>query len=1379
MTRRTTFGILGGILGLIVVLIVSALIVVRTEWFRQWLRDQVVTRASAAINGEVSVDAITGSLFRDVTLHGVSVRQMDQPVIEAESIEARYDAWQLVTGNLQVDRLTLTRPAVRLVRDEQGWNLARLIRTDDSGPSAAPRAVRVSRIEIVGGTLSADADGERLAGISALELVASLSVDADGTTLDLTSATFHDDVSGVPVQAVEATVVFDDRGISAHDVRFEAPAIRLTGGASVPDDFRAADLDLHLTLDGWQARTYAAYLPDTMWDMPAVSGSVSAVGPLAALRTEWNLDQAGSGFSGQLLIDGAADAPTAAGRVIFRNLNPAIVSGRKELDGTITVDLNLDVAVDIDDPARSSATFSAAGGPIALQGYRVESLRADGALANGTLTTTGTVAAYDARTTARVEVARIGTDAPLAIAAAGRLEGLNVARLPATLQMPAVDTAIAGAYDVRLDGDSWSVDFTADESTVEEATIAAGAVVRAQARGSTLDASLSAEVANLSAALLTDEPSRPTVVGGRIDASVFLPDMKAPLDLDAARGQILVALSESVVFGTDLVRADIDASLEGGWLSVQRLDVSSPSIDVTAQGGVAVGEAAASPSDLRYEIDVADMADLPEEWVTGARGGVHVTGTVAGSAQQPSTSGTVNLRQPGYGDTAEALTVAGTFDVTLPDRDIAKIAADVDVEATFVTVGDQELQTVAVTARYEEQRVDVTARLEQKDRSIEVDGGLAFLPDYREVQLRQLTLSGLGDPWHLDRATGDVAVVRYGEDDVKVQGLVFVRGDERISIEGTVGLPDRPATSDLLVDLSGLSVGDLLTLATGDSTVSGTASGRLHLTGSIDRPDVTASVAVVDGLVANVPFTRAEADVQLSDRRAMVKARVDEPNGNAVTIDGSVPVGAGEDAAIDLRVVSSEISLGLVAAATSHLEQIEGTANVDLHVGGTMAAPALTGEAHLSNAAFTVTPTGVRYRDVVLDARLEGSSVTIDRASLSDQDGRTLTMTGGGNVLTTNGERTVDVQVRSDRIRVLDNELGDVALTIDARAQGQLLAPSVSGRIVVDRGRIEVDQLLPRLGAPAAPAVSPAAAAPAAASGTPVTGPATPVAEVAPAPGGSGPSNSSADTRSASASNGQIDVEVVLPDNVVLRGRNIRTSTGSLGLGNMNLTIGGAFSVRKDAEAPMRLVGAVEVVRGFYEFQGRRFEVERGSDIRFRGTDEINPDLNVTGQREVQGITARVQITGTAQRPRITLSSDPPLDEGDVLALVIFNQPMSQLGQSEQVDLMERAGDMALGAIATSLADSIGRALDVDLFEIRAPSSGGAGEVTVGTQLSDRLFVGFRQELGSAGASRLSFEYRLTELLRLLTSVGHGTESGRTTRDREAAGVDLVFRIRY
>ena len=54
-------------------------------------------------------------------------------------------------------------------------------------------------------------------------------------------------------------------------------------------------------------------------------------------------------------------------------------------------------------------------------------------------------------------------------------------------------------------------------------------------------------------------------------------------------------------------------------------------------------------------------------------------------------------------------------------------------------------------------------------------------------------------------------------------------------------------------------------------------------------------------------------------------------------------------------------------------------------------------------------------------------------------------------------------------------------------------------------------------------------------------------------------------------------------------------------MGNVNITLGGALTLAKDPGAPLTLLGEVEVVRGTYEFQGRRFNILPDSTIRFRG----------------------------------------------------------------------------------------------------------------------------------------------------------------------------------
>ena len=183
--------------------------------------------------------------------------------------------------------------------------------------------------------------------------------------------------------------------------------------------------------------------------------------------------------------------------------------------------------------------------------------------------------------------------------------------------------------------------------------------------------------------------------------------------------------------------------------------------------------------------------------------------------------------------------------------------------------------------------------------------------------------------------------------------------------------------------------------------------------------------------------------------------------------------------------------------------------------------------------------------------------------------------------------------------------------------------------------------------------------------------------------------------------------------------------------------------------------------------------------LRFGGTNFTNPSLDVSAERHIGGVTANVHVTGTIREPELTLSSNPPLDQGDVLSLIVFNQPMNQLPTAQRVSLATRAGTLAARALATPIADSVARALDFDVFEI-APTEDieGGAVLTVGRQVSDKLFVGFRQQFGSEDSSQVSFEYRLNEFLRIVTSFAQGTERSRTLPRAERAAADFIFVIR-
>src|SRR5262249_55889183 len=141
--------------------------------------------------------------------------------------------------------------------------------------------------------------------------------------------------------------------------------------------------------------------------------------------------------------------------------------------------------------------------------------------------------------------------------------------------------------------------------------------------------------------------------------------------------------------------------------------------------------------------------------------------------------------------------------------------------------------------------------------------------------------------------------------------------------------------------------------------------------------------------------------------------------------------------------------------------------------------------------------------------------------------------------------RSFEVVAKSSGIHVLHNDMGELALNVDLHGTGSVLAPHIEGTIAIDRGRLEVDKLIDRLTKNAyQPAEAPAAPAP-----PPEVGPPGQTPPAPPEPG-----------RFSQAS---MDVNIRIPDNLVLRGRSIKTSGGSMGLGDVNLTAGGNVRVTK------------------------------------------------------------------------------------------------------------------------------------------------------------------------------------------------------------------------
>src|SRR6478735_12148159 len=127
---------------LVVGIVALALIVSQTPWFKDWLRRYVVRESKQYVNGELTIGGLGGNLLFGVELANVAVDVSGQRVVAMKSVEVGYSVFTLVTKGIIVDRIKLDQPAIRLERDEKGWNVASLLKPrPPSDPNAPIRPV--------------------------------------------------------------------------------------------------------------------------------------------------------------------------------------------------------------------------------------------------------------------------------------------------------------------------------------------------------------------------------------------------------------------------------------------------------------------------------------------------------------------------------------------------------------------------------------------------------------------------------------------------------------------------------------------------------------------------------------------------------------------------------------------------------------------------------------------------------------------------------------------------------------------------------------------------------------------------------------------------------------------------------------------------------------------------------------------------------------------------------------------------------------------------------------------------------------------------------------------------------------------------------------
>jgi translocation and assembly module TamB len=617
--------------------------------------------------------------------------------------------------------------------------------------------------------------------------------------------------------------------------------------------------------------------------------------------------------------------------------------------------------------------------------------------------------------------------------------------------------------------------------------------------------------------------------------------------------------------------------------------------------------------------------------------------------------------------------------------DISRPGGKLDVQTTGVNAGGLAFTQVSVRGDGTAERHNLTldARGSTLSTDLALSGSLKGSAWNGTLSTLNIDLAGL-PRWRLQQSTA----LSYSDGAMNLSELCLTAGDPLLC---TAAKQDKAGNLEASYRLHSLPIALLMSAAStakvpmrvegsleGDGNIRRNAAGALNGNASItsshgsiayaDRPDEPL-----------ITYSNLAANAQLSPSNQRIDLHAGLTNNGR--LDGQVSI-SGAQQALAGQVSLHVTNLALLEIFTTEVVNPKGAVNADFGLGGTVSQPAVNGQATISDFAAEIPAMGLKLSQ--------------GRVAVSTTDARHFRLDGtlhsgdGNLVLAGSAALGTDAQsvlsVKGSNFKAVDIPAAKVAMSPDLAVRHDANGLDITGSVTLDSADVNLDKL----------------------------------------PG-------------AGATKASPDV-VVIDDKQQEEqaSRMPITASVTVKLGDKAHLVGMGLDGRLHgqlvvSERPGRATtgqGQIEV-DGTYKAYGQNLQIERGQ-LLFATTPIDNPGLNIRAVRKLNpnatiddGQKVGLYVAGTAQRPTLTVFSQPVMEQSDALSYLVTGKPLSQVKGGE--GNMVGAAAQALGsATGNLLAKSIGSRLGFDDVGVSSSDAlNGSSAFTVGKYLSPRLYLSY------------------------------------------------------
>lgn len=688
--------------------------------------------------------------------------------------------------------------------------------------------------------------------------------------------------------------------------------------------------------------------------------------------------------------------------------------------------------------------------------------------------------------------------------------------------------------------------------------------------------------------------------------------------------------------------------------------------------------------------------------------------------------------------TARGLAVPGTATVSRVDLDatIANPRSQPDVQASLTVAGASAGNLSGLTARLEAHGKQNALVMTLAATAPDLAGAPARVNAAATVDVpaRSMALGALQADWKqqtlrllgpamLDLAHGAaIDHLRLG----LRQAVLAVNGRISPTLDLTASLRDLPA--------------DIATVAVPSAAANGNIAMQARLTGSLARPDGTIRITAT-GLRAKtgpgqaLPPTNLIADAILHGTSAGLNVRLTAGSSH-LALTGTAPLAT--TGSLDLHA-GGNLDLALLdPILTAEGRRVTGQLTLSAAIAGTASAPRITGTARLTGGGAWDYTQGVHIADISVLVRASGDQIRL--VNFSGRAGQGTI--GASGTVGLAAPLPIDFTLTADNAELLASPLVTAIIDAHLTARGALYGTLAVAGVVHPRSvNVQIPSKLP----------SSVAVIPVRVAGAPAKPP--PRAHPVSAPAAAGPSTVA------------LNITLDAPRRIFIRGR------------GLNVELGGVVHVRGTAAHPLPS-GGLDLLRGSMDLIGQTLTFTDGS-IDFIGNGITDPRIHLVATSTTPTMTATLTVSGTADDPKITLSSVPPLPQDQILAQLLFHEGEGNLSPFQVAEIA--AGLAELSGTTSGIGgplDSLRNALGLDQLTVGSDAAGNPA-LQAGRYVAPGVYLGAQQSATGTG-TEATLQINLAKGLKLVTSAGTATPSATgAAPSGQAASVGITYQFQY